>query len=185
MPHGERGKVTGEAVEGLKEKKVATKGDTLELDNLRALLDTWEGGNEEVSKAVHLGLISELRFKIEALERGFEVYDPVSPVSKVDFIVRKAPNRPLLVQVKRAHLCASGGWRFLTCALRPKKGAVHYTVEDFDVYAVHIDDGKSHSFGFWPVAKLHGRQTLTWHPIRNSPPADNWDVLQQKENGNL
>ena len=75
---------------GLREKRAATKVNTLEVDKLRALLNTLEGGNEEVSRTVHLGLISELRFKVEALERGFEVYDPASPVSKADFVIRKA-----------------------------------------------------------------------------------------------
>ena len=170
---------------GLRGEEVAARGDTLEVDKLRALSDTVAGGNDNVSKTVHLGLLSELRFKVQAIERGFEVFDPVSPVSKADFIVRKAPHRPLLVQVKRAHRSPSGGWRFHCCAMHPGKGAVHYSRRDFDVFAVHVDDGDSHTFGFWPVSELYGRQSLTWHPGKKSPPPNNWDVLQQKENGNL
>ena len=170
----------GETMRGLREKKEVTKGNTLEVDKLRALLNTLEGGNEEVSRTVHLGLISELRFKVEALERGFEVYDPASPVSKADFVIRKAPHRPLLVQVKRAHRSRSGGWRFLCCSIQPGKGAVHYRRRDFDVFAVHVDDGESHSFGFWPVGNLYGRNSLTWHPGRGDPPANNWDILEEE-----
>ena len=173
----------GETMRGLRGEEAAARGNTLEVDKLRALLDTLVGGNEKVSRTVHLGLISELRFKVEALERGFEVYDPVSPVSKADFVVRKSPHRPVLVQVKRAHQSKSGGWRFLCCTMRPGQGAVRYKRKDFDVFAVHVDDGRSHAFGFWPLRSLRCRQSLTWHPGRNDPPPNNWEILEEEVDG--
>tara|TARA_R110002020_G_scaffold56514_4_gene156337 strand:+ start:114 stop:656 length:543 start_codon:yes stop_codon:yes gene_type:complete len=169
-----------DAVRGLRGEEVTARGDTLEVDKSRALSDTVAGGNDNVSKSVHLGLLSELRFKVEAVDRGLEVYDPVSPVSKADFVTRKPGNRPLLVQVKRAHLAPSGGWRFLCCAIHPGKGPVHYLSSDFDVYAIHVDDGGQHSFGFWPASALAGKHSKTWHPGKNGPLANNWEVLERE-----
>ena len=164
---------------GLREEEAATKGNTLEVDKLRALVDHLEGANEEVSRTVHLGLISELRFKVEALERGYDVYDPVSPASKADVIIRKSPNRPVLIQVKRAGIAPSGGWRFTTCSRSPTRGAVQYRRRDFDFYAVHVDDGARHFFGFWPFAMLFGSTSKVWHPPQENPPPDNWDILEE------
>jgi len=169
---------------GLREEEAATKSNTLEVDKLRALLhhvEGVEGGNDDVSKTIHLGLISELRFKVEALERGYEVFQPCSPASKADFIVRKSPNRPLLIQVKRAGLSPSGGWRFKTCSKSPTRGNLQYLRTDFDFFAVHVDTGVGHHFGFWPLAMLYGTTTKVWQPTQKDPPPDNWDILEEGE----
>ena len=169
---------------GLREEEAATKSNTLEVDKLRALLhhvEGVEGGNDAVSKTIHLGLISELRFKVEALERGFEVFQPCSPASKADFIIRKSPNRPLLIQVKRAGLSPSGGWRFTTCTRSPTRGARKYRATDFDYFAVHVDTGVGHHFGFWPLSMLCVTTTKVWQPTNGNPPPDNWDILEARE----
>ena len=167
---------------GLREEEAAT--NTIEVDKLQALLSHVEGCagvSDDVSSSIHAGLISELRFKVEALERGFEVYQPCSPASKADFIIRKSPHRPLLIQVKRAGLTPSGGWRFATCSRNPTRGTVPYRFDEFDFFAVHVDAGVGHYFGFFPLSLLHGNTNKVWQPSRGAPPPDNWDILEESE----
>ena len=169
-----------EATKGPGRSQAATKVRTLEVDKLRALLSYVAGGCS-VSNTVHQGLISELRFKVEALERGYEVFQPCSPASRADFIIRKYPSRPLLIQVKRAGLSPSGGWRFATCSRSPTRGTVPYRSGEFDFFAVHVDAGVGHYFGFFPLPLLHGTTNKVWQPSRGAPPPDNWDILEESE----
>ena len=128
------------------------------------------------------GSLSELRFKTEALSRGYEVFDPVPPASSADCVVWKPGSAPLLVQVKKARRTPAGTWRFTACRVSRKKAdtvRTNYAAHDFDVFAVHVEDGADHSFVFIPLREVYQRACLTFRAGAQGKELNNWQRLEE------
>ena len=133
---------------------------------------------------VTTGILSELRFKTEALARGYEVFDPVHPASSADCVVWKPGSTPLLVQVKKARRTPAGTWRFTACRVIRKKADTirkSYKQHDFDVFAVHVEDGADHSFVFIPLQEVYERECLTFRAGTKGKELNNWQKLDGDE----
>ena len=130
------------------------------------------------------GILSELRFKTEALARGYEVFDPVHPASSADCVVWKPGSTPLLVQVKKARRTPAGTWRFTACRVGRKKAdtvRTSYKAHDFDVFAVHVEDGADHSFVFIPLQEVYQRECLTFRAGAQGKELNNWHRLDEDQ----
>lgn len=137
-------------------------------------------------ESITAGIISELRFKTEALSRGYEVFDPVHPASSADCIIWKPGSAPLLIQVKKARRTKAGTWRFAACKVRRKKAETvrtYYNHYDFDVFAVHIQDNGQHGFVFIPLKEIRYRECLTFRVGTEGRGLNNWEKLEIKEVG--
>ena len=146
------------------------------------LLELW-ATFRRLRESITAGIISELRFKTEALSRGYEVFDPVHPASSADCVIWKPGSTPLLVQVKKARRTKAGTWRFAACKVRRKKAETirtYYDSHDFDVFAVHVEDEGSHGFVFIPLQEIRHRECLTFRAGTLGRNLNNWETIETK-----
>lgn len=107
-----------------------------------------------------IGALAELRAQMYYVENGYEVFTPMSPQSKCDFIVTKG-GEVIKVQVKKATDNPTKFGTYLQVRLQGKPtpyGVREYTKDDFDELFI------THSAGLWkiPAGLVLGKKSLTF-----------------------
>jgi hypothetical protein len=124
-----------------------------------------ELGGRQSSK--HRGDISEMRFMIEASNRGFGVAKPIGDNERYDVILDRGHRRIWRVQVRGSGYVHQKGFSVRTC-WRTCGKRMPYTPRQIDFLAAVFSGWRSHGQQIWyliPVHALGGRLTITLYPF--------------------
>lgn len=134
------------------------------------------GGAGGRNNSKHKGSLAEMRFMLDAAERGFGVAKPYVDNERYDLIV-DAPRRLWRVQVKVSEARHHKGFSVRAC-WRSGKGYMPYTAEQIDFLAVVVQGPgflqRAREAGSWrrrriwyviPVEALGGRLTIHVYPF--------------------
>lgn len=155
------------------------------LFSMNGIESAGEDVADGVSKACIAGQVAEIAFALEATKRGFMTYFPTGHSTKIDVVVGSHRSKLIGVQVKKGSI-VSGGWYVNLCHVMPKKnnGRVvtrkrSYTVNDFDVMAVYLQERDS--FVFYRATDMPGTKGALVNPCKQRCPENNWEVFESKE----
>ncbi len=136
-----------------------------------------------------LGDISEMKFEIEAITRGWLVASPRGRARDFDCIIKRQSTRPITVQIKKARKQSEFRYLFNTSRGLGKNGRrVAYSYSAFDVLAVHLSD--LDRWIFFSRQDLGERQGAAYTLPENRKQAqhshsmdarnpDNWELLDR------
>lgn len=120
-----------------------------------------------------IGIISELQFAVEALKRGFKLYQPFGDSSAYDYIVRDG-TKFSRVQVKGTSTKDRGGYTFQTKHSNKNR---RYGNAEIEFFALHIQP--TNSWLIVPVravtsttVKIHEGKTNKYRKFK-----DKWNLL--------
>ena len=145
--------------------------------------------NGSISETCNAGAIAELKLCCIAVEKGFEVFTPLSHSTKTDLIIMRPQGTPIRVQVKKATYQKkisskrTDFWTFMigtgkpTSARNPNDYGTRYKkyVEgDFDVLAAYIQE--RNVFAFYHLKDICGASGMRWNESKRS---NNWDIFDE------
>ena len=127
----------------------------------------------------HKGKISEAAFTLEAVIRGWDVITPTASSDDYDRII----NRPLVIQIKRAHRDASNDRYYrINCSRSGCYGVgykrILYSSTAFDVLAAHLHDIDKWLFFCRP--ELGNRTTTLYVLPEERKQASRSDAMQDR-----
>ena len=119
---------------------------------------------------IFFGTLTELYFTVQMIERGFNLWKPVLPDSKTDFIIHNG-NRYLKIQVKGVYGLNPKGGRHVVSL---RAGNKRYSAKDVDFFACYVFDTNK-----WYI--LPFQESSSCFIVSPASPQlhylDNWDSL--------
>ena len=133
------------------------------------------------------GQLAEMIFMTQAIERGYQVYTPMSHHSKIDVVICK-PGKPLIgVQVKKASRQKKENgeygesWKVLVGSARSGRAGQgrrprlkRYTAGMFDILCVYVTEPHN-CFAFYKLDDVAGVASMRWSKKKGIE--DNWQIF--------
>ena len=145
--------------------------------------------NGSISETCNVGAFAELKLCCAAIERGFEVFTPMSHSTKTDIILMLPQSNPIRIQVKKATFQKpssanqSDAWKFMigtgrpSCAANPSDYGLRYKKYidgDFDLLAAYILERDI--FAFYKLEEISGASSMRWDLTKRS---NNWEIMEE------
>ena len=112
-----------------------------------------------------LGVVTEMLFATEMLQRGYDVFSPLGHSQKADLIIHKPPFKAKAIQVKKGTYKSSVTWQISTSTKKrtASEGSVYtnYKIGDFDILAAFISE--LNCWALWRIEEIAGKSSVTWN----------------------
>jgi hypothetical protein len=118
-----------------------------------------------------LGHMTELRFQIEAYERGFDVWRPLGAYHKADLVLFNGA-RYLSIQIKGTHVLRPNKTSYM---VHLKNNSGRYTSDQVDFFAVYI--APKNDFYIIPFAEAKGTFEVQAEGKSQLQHLNNWQAL--------